>query len=186
MVKLFRFLAAGALLVWLGTMIGISFYVAPSLFGNESGRVENSSVAGDIMSPLLHKMELTAWVAIPLAMVCLVSAWQLSGRQGGRSLKAALVMLGLALCGSLFSGIVLTREIREIREELTRAYGGYHLAPKTDPERQRFASLHGQSMIVAMGNLLLGFGAFFLATQSVGLGAERKIPGEEPRGGGGS
>lgn len=182
MVRFFRFLAAVALLVWLGTAIGISFYVAPSLFGNESGRVENSSVAGDIMSPLLHKMEVTAWVAIPLAMCFLIAAWHTSGRAGRRALKAALLMLGIALCGSLFSGIVLTRDIRQIREELTGAYGGYHLAPENDPERRRFASLHGQSMMIAMGNLLLGFGAFFCATQVVGFPAARpggNSPGPE-------
>jgi hypothetical protein len=168
MVKLFRFLAAVALLLWLGVAIGISFFTAPSLFGNESGQIANSSVAGDVMSPLLRKMDVTAWVAIPIAAIFLVAAWRFSGGAGGRALAASLLMLGIAICGSLFSGTVLTREIRQIRSELSQAYGGYHLAPEGDPERRRFGVLHGQSMMIAMGNLLLGFGVFFCATQLIG------------------
>lgn len=169
MVKFFRFLAAVFLLIWLGTTIGISFYVAPSLFGNESGQVENSSVAGDIMSPLLRKMDLTAWVAIPLAMVSLIVAWKLSGGHRRKALTAALSLLGLALFASLYSGVVITQDIQQIRRELKEAYGGYHLAPKEDPERQRFGALHGQSMVLALGGLAMGFGAFYLATQVIGM-----------------
>ncbi len=169
MVKLCRCLAAVLLLIWLGTAIGISFYVAPSLFGNESGRIENSSVAGDVMSPLLHKMDVTSWIAIPLAMLFIFLAWRLSGGHHRRALVTTLALLTLAFCGSVFSGAILTRDIREIRQELTQAYGGYHLAPKDDPERRRFASLHGQSMMIAMANLLMGFGAFFCATQIIGI-----------------
>lgn len=173
MIKLFRFLAAVLLLVWLGTAISISFYVAPSLFGNESGRIENSSVAGDVMSPLLRKVDVTAWIAIPLASAFIFMAWRLSGGHHRRTLVTTLTLLSLAFCGSLFSGAILTDDIRQIRWELTQAYGGYHLAPKDDPERKRFARLHGQSMIIAMGDLAMGLGAFFCATQILGL-PERK------------
>lgn len=169
MVKLFRFLAAVFLLVWLGVSIGISFYAAPSLFSNESGRVENSGVAGDIIAPLLHKMHVTAWVAIPLAMVCLAVAWKLSGGYRRGALTAALTLLGLALFASLYSGVVITQDIQQIREELKQAYGGYHLAPEDDPERRRFGALHGQSMVLTLGGLALGFGAFFLATQVIAM-----------------
>jgi hypothetical protein len=169
MVRLFRFLAAVALLVWLGVTIGISFYVAPSLFANESGRVENSSVAGDIVGPLLGKMARTAWIAIPLALVFQVAAWKAAGGGRPRALIVSALLLAAAWGGSLYSGTVLTGRMQEIRSELAREYGGYHLAPKEDPERARFASLHGQSMVLTLAGLAFGFGAFFCATQLVGF-----------------
>lgn len=176
MVRLFRYLAAVCLLVWLGVALSLSFYVAPSLFANESGRVENSSVAGDIISPLLHKMELTAWILIPAAIVFQAAAWKLAGGSGGRTLVLSTLLLAAAWGGSLYSGTVLTGEMRQIREELAQQYGGYHLAPKENPERARFGKLHGLSMVIALGDLLLGFGAFFCVTQVIGLPPGRPRP----------
>jgi polyferredoxin len=180
MVRLFRFLAAVSLLVWLGVTIAISFYVAPSLFANESGRVENSSVAGDIVGPLLHKMALTAWIAIPLAVVFQFAAWSVSGRERPRVLIVSTLLLAAAWCGSLYSGAVLTSRMQDIRRDLGVEYGGYHLAPKENPQRARFASLHGQSMVITLSGLLLGLGAFYFTTQSIGYPSRDSARGGTP------
>lgn len=183
MVKLLRYIATLALLIWLGAVITLTFIVAPSLFGNESGRVPNSTVAADIISPLLHKMELTGWILIPVAMVATAGAWKFAGKTRTKSFAATCLLLALAWCGSFYSGTVLTSEMRGIRDHFKQDMGGYHNAPKDHPERARFARLHGTSMMIALGDLLAGLGALYLVTQVVGSTPAVAGDARAPKGG---
>lgn len=182
MVKLFRYIATLALLVWLGSVITLTFIVAPSLFGNESGRVPNSTVAADIIAPLLHKMVLTGWISIPVAMAATAGAWKFSGKRKAKSFAATCLLLALAWCGSFYSGTVLTSEMRGIRDQFKQEMGGYHNAPKDHPERARFSKLHGASMMIALGDLLAGLGALYLVTQVVGSGGATTASARAPGG----
>lgn len=164
MFSFLRFLSLALLLVWLGCVVTITFYVAPSLFANVSGQVPDSSVAGEIISPLLHRMDATGWIVAPCVVALLGVMASLLPRVP-RSLKIAGVLLIAAWGVGLYSGIPLNHEIHAIRTDLKGRFGGYHLAPKEDPARRRFAKLHGLSMVLTMVNLGLGFGAFFCVSQ---------------------
>lgn len=168
MLKLMRFLCALTLLVWLGTVITTTFYVAPSLFSNESGHSPNSTVAANIIAPLLHKMEMTGWIALPIAMALHIGIWLALRRSARRALFISLGLLALAWLGGLYSGITLNRELHSIRSDLKAELGGYHLAPPDHPMRARFARLHGISMVIVVLNLGLGLGSFFCVTQLMG------------------
>ena len=134
---------------------------APSLFHNESGQVPNSTAAADILSPLFSKMFWTACVCLPVAMLAQVGVWMLAGGLRAKSLVISCALMGLALCGELYSGLSLTPAMHGIREELKAEFGGYHLVEKDHPERARFSKLHGISMSILMLDLALGMGALW-------------------------
>ena len=168
MIKALRFVCASALLVWLGVTIGITFYVAPSLFSNRSGQVPDSSVAGEIIAPMLGQMNMTAWAAISAALVCLVALSRLLKPDPGPGLAAALALLTVALLLSIYAGGPAHRELHDLRLAMKGQFGGYHRAPDTHPHRIKFAKLHGITMVITLVNLGLGAGAFFCVTQLVG------------------
>lgn len=173
MFKAIRFSAALILLVWLGVTVTLTFYVAPSLFANESGVVPNSSVAGEIMGPLLNKMYLTGRILLPLCLILTGILWASANPNRRKPLLVAGLLLVAALGIDLYAGIPLNREIHSIRLNLDKEFGGYHLAPKENPDRQSFAKLHGLSMVLVLVNLGLGLGAFFCVTQLAEAGASR-------------
>lgn len=167
MFKVLRFSATILFVVWLGSMITISFFVAPSLFSNESGHTPDSSIAGDVISPLLHKMHVTSWIVIPIIAGLLFAMKRLVPLRSSRPVWVTLMLLAPSWILMLISGTVITGMIQDIRVELKAEFGGYHLAPKDDPRRAKFGGLHGASMMIAMLSLVLGAGAMFCATQAI-------------------
>ncbi|MBI1784158.1 DUF4149 domain-containing protein [Candidatus Sumerlaeota bacterium] len=154
-------------LVWLGCVITVSFYVAPSLFSNESGLTPNSQIAGDIIAPLLHKMHVTGWILIPVMIALIGLIVRMFRLKSAKGAWAACGLLAAAWFSGLYSGTVITQKIHVIRKELAAEFGGYHLAPKEDPRRQEFGKLHGVSMMLGMLDLALGLGSLFCVTQTI-------------------
>lgn len=165
MVRALRFLASLALALWLGSMFTMSFFVAPSIFANESGVVPDTSAAGDVMSPLLARMDRMGFVAPLVAAAALVGLRVL--RAGGRAPVVGIALLLAAWGGGLYSGTAVTGEIRTIRAELKAEFGGVHAAPSDHPSRRRFGALHGVSMMIVLANMALGLGAFFCAAAAI-------------------
>ena len=165
--RVLRFLLCVALVLWIGAITTTTFLVAPSLFGNESGETPNSTVAANVIAPLLHKMELTGWVLIPVMLILVGWLWARSKPTSPRVYLIAGQMLALAWVLGLYSGIPLTNEMHEIRIELKAEYGGYHLAPDDQPDRARFRRLHAAASSITLINLLLGLGALFYVTQTI-------------------
>ena len=166
--RLLRYLLCVSLVLWLGAITTTTFFVAPSLFGNESGETPNSTIAANVIAPLLHKMELTGWILIPVMLILLGVLWTRSKRASPKVFVSTGVMLALAWGLGLYSGIPVTNEMHEIRIELKERYGGYHLAPDNHPDRARFRGLHAAASSITMVNLLLGLGALFCVTQLIG------------------
>lgn len=171
---LLRFLAALVLLVWLGFVIS-SFTVARELFSGRIEAVPNSAVAGEIMSPILRKMHVTAWIAAP---ACAALILILARKTARRPVVVALSLLAFAFGLSIYTGSILDRRLGEIRLDLKRDFGGYDKAPKTEPRRAEFGRLHGVSMVLTLAELLAGLGAFFIVTQKL-QPASSRIDGAE-------
>lgn len=168
MLRIMRFMAALILMIWLGIMIGLSFLVAPELFSGRIEAVPSSAVAGEIMSPLLHKMDVVAWVSAPACALIVLALWLGGGKaRHNRAAVGSLALLGLALGASIFSGGVLTPKMRGLRADLKQEFGGYDKAPKTDARRVEFGKLHGASMTLALLEIIAGLGVFYLVTQKL-------------------
>jgi hypothetical protein len=170
MFRALRFSITLLLTVWLGVLIAVSFFVAAHLFrlaklGDEW--VPHTTAAADIIGPLLRQMDVTAWVAIPLAIALLLLMARGFELRSRRPIAVAALLLVAALGASIYNGAALTEEIHAIRVELRREFGGYHLSPAEHPERRRFGMLHGISQSLAMLELAFGLGALFCVTQLI-------------------
>lgn len=165
MLKTLRYATALLLLIWLGVVITITFYVAPSLFANESGQIPNSTVAADIIGPLLDKMDLTGWIILPVVILLHGVMALLFRPRFMRALIVSASLLAVAWGTSLYVGVGLNPELHSIRTELKKEFGGYHLAADDHPQRARFAKLHGVAMVLTLVNLCLGLGSLFCVTQ---------------------
>lgn len=177
--KTARFISATLLLVWIGVVITMTFYVAPILFLGGSEAVPDSTVAADIIAPMLHGMEMTGWIVLPIVILLHGVMWASIRPRQTRALLISSQMLALAWAGGLYSGIPLANTLHSIREELKQEYGGYHLSPDDHPERVRFSKLHSISMVIVLINLGLGLGSFFCVTQLIGQGSNAPILREE-------
>ncbi|MCH8333049.1 hypothetical protein IIC65_03890 [Candidatus Sumerlaeota bacterium] len=118
--KTARFISATLLLVWLGAVITMTFYVAPILFLGGSEAVPDSNVAADIIAPMLHSMEMTGWIVLPIVIVLHGVMWASIRPRQTRALLFSSQMLALAWVGGLYSGFPLA------------------LQPKQRPTRVRF------------------------------------------------
>lgn len=171
MVKLLRYVAAIALAVWIGSIVN-TLAAARSIFDNESGHVPDSGIAGDIVGPLLHNMHVTGWIACGVALVAILLIRKIRPARRNMVIWATGAVLLIALLTGVYSGIVLTEQIQDIRIEIAEAYGTYDAAPKESTLRSRFGALHGLSMGIAMLNLVLALGTFYTVTQKIGIPAE--------------
>ncbi len=165
MLKFCRFVILVLVFVWLGAALTLTFFVAPSLFGDWSGVVPNSTHAADILSPLFGAMDRTAFVVFPLAIAMHFALLRLVASRVRRTVVISIVLLGLTLGATVVSSFYLTPQMRQIREDLKVEYGGYHLASKDNPQRARFGALHGLSQSLALASILLCFGSVFCVTQ---------------------
>jgi|GEM_PF-5132130 len=163
-----RFLIIAALLPWLGLVIALTFYVAPSLFANESGRVPDSSAAADILAPLFSKMYATGWIAIGFALALHAVYLRVTASPARRLIFVSGGLLLAALAGEFTAGLAVNPRVHEVRAELGREFGGYHLAPAADFRRAEFGRLHGWAMTLAILDLALGLGAVYCLARSDG------------------
>lgn len=190
MLKFCRFAILVLIVVWLGAALTLTFFVAPSLFGDWSGVVPNSTHAADILSPLFGAMDRTAFVVFPLAIAIHFALLRLVAPRVRRAVVVSIVLLALTLGATAASSFYLTPQMHQIREDLKVEYGGYHLAPKENPQRARFGALHGISQSLALASMLLCFGSVFCVTQlmesSAGASGEAPRSAVIPTGGGGS
>lgn len=171
--KLLRFLAAVALLIWMGCLMTLTFVVAPSLFGDQSGVVTGRQMAGEIIAPMLHTMYRIGWVAIPIAIVLILAIGTRTRPRFGRAIWIPVILLATVWAGELCAGGPMTQRLHTIRMELKAEYGAYDLAPKDNPKRAEFARLHGIVMMIALADLTMGMAAFFFVTQRIGMDGGR-------------
>lgn len=179
MIKLVRFAIVLALVLWLGVTITVTFYVGPSLFNDASGHVPNSTVAADIIAPLLAGMDRTAWIALSGALALHGLLWAMTAGGARRLIALSALLLALALGSTLYTGLSVNPELHRIRAEFKEELGGYHLAPEDDPGRRRFATLHGLVMVLTLLNLGLGLGSLFCVTQGGGGIGEKRVADAE-------
>jgi len=175
-VRLVRFLASYILLFWLGCVLTTTFFTARSLFANESGLTPTSDAAGTVVGPLLHKMYLTGWIALPATIALLGVLWKLTAARHTRAILIASAMLGIAWAGGLYAGGPLTGRIQELRVEIKKEFGSVQAAPRENPNRREFGKLHGISMMLVLVDIIMGTGAFFCVTQLTGPGGGNGSP----------
>lgn len=150
-VALFRFLHLFALALWVGGGAFTAFAVAPAVFQHAGAR----RVAGDVNAAIFRRLD-----RLILGCLFVLAASEGVEASTGLSTRDALRILfeGAMATMALASMFVVSPRIRALRPHIDP-----DKPPEEDPspERARFGRLHGASVMLLLGQLVLG--AFALA-----------------------
>ena len=152
--SILRFIQVFALGTWVGSIIYLSFVVAPGAFGVLQSRDQAGLMVGYSLARL-HYMGMIAAVLYVVASLALAP-----------SLKTLLqpAMLGVILMFAL-TGISQTRVTPRLAE-LRREMVSVDATPKDNPLRVEFDRLHQTSVRIEVVVLLIGVAALFLTVRN--------------------
>jgi uncharacterized membrane protein len=153
MTNILRFVQVFGLGTWVGSIIYLSFVVAPGAFGVLQSRDQAGSMVGYSLARL-HYLGVIATVLYLLAGLVLAP-----------SLKTFLqpAMIGVVLMSALtlVSQTRVTPRLAELRTEMVSV----DATPKDNPLRVEFDRLHQTSVRIEVTVLLIGIAALFLTVR---------------------
>lgn len=155
-----RFVEVFLLGAWLGSIIFFSFAVAPGVFATLTSRDE----AGAVVGFALRRLHLFGVVA---AIVFLLT-WLILRRSLRALAKPAALAVVLMLLLTLASARIVIPRMDALRGQM----GSIEATSPSDARRQEFDRLHGASVKLEGGVLLLGLLAMFLAVRDTGIRSE--------------
>jgi uncharacterized membrane protein len=153
MKSLLRFLQIFALGTWVGSIIFFSFVVAPGLFGILASRDEAGAVVGYSLD------RLHTW-GVAAAIVYLIAAVWL-GKSPKALIRPAAIGAILMLLLTIGSAHIVIPRMDALRLKMP----SMETTPASNPQRAEFDRLHGISVGMEAGVLLLGIAAIFLTVR---------------------
>ncbi len=150
MVTTLRFLQLLALGVWLGGMAVFSFLVAPAAFAVLPSR----HLAGDLVSASLARLYMLSVLSAAVFVGALLVE-QLHSGAALRALAVPAMLLAVALAIGTYNHYGLTPPMAGLRSEMKATFGSVDETPANHPLRTRFNRIHGTSMALLSGELLL-------------------------------
>ncbi len=157
MSHILRFLQVFALGTWVGSIIYFVAVVTRGAFAvlarDQAGLIVGFTLGG------LHQMGVTAALVYLVAGLALARSWRALGRPAA---LGVIVMLLLTLASQR---IVIPR-----MDVLRMEMGSVDATPAGDARRAEFDRLHGVSVDLEGGVLLIGLAALFLTVRSFGKG----------------
>jgi hypothetical protein len=150
-----RFLQVFVLGTWLGAILFFSIAVPKAVFETLASRDEAGAVVGSTLGSL-HFMGVIAAIIYLVASLVL---WR-SSPTFGKIAALAVVMM-------LFSTLVSSRIVIPRMDALRAEMGSVAATPAGDSRRAEFDRLHGVSVELEGGILLMGILALFLTVKTV-------------------
>jgi len=139
-----------AITIWVGGMAALAFIAAPAIFQSEPSREK----AGRTFGLILKRFQFVAYACGVLLLVAAAMRWAGSFDHNLSASEMTRYVIGVLMFGlSLYSGLVITPKLDEVREKMP---GGIDHTPKSDPRRKAFNNLHRVSTTLMAFNLLLG------------------------------
>lgn len=159
--RLLRFAALVALIVWLGGLITLGAIVAPAAFDFvEARHVESGRMlAGALFSAVFERFHFVAYGAGAVLLLSLVARRVLGPKPVHFGVRTGILCAMLAL--TMYSGLILTGDVVRTQAELGVPSS---TLPEGDAGRVRFERRHGLSVAivivtVAAGLVLVGYEA---------------------------
>jgi hypothetical protein len=148
MLTLLRVLEFLSLSIWLGSVVFLSFAVAPGAFALLGSREQAGMFVGMALARL-HSIGIASGVLFLLAHVL--------GAKSPRALAdlAALAVI-LMLVLTLVSQFIVTPRIAHLRAEMKSQFGSVDSTPPDNDLRLQFNRLHRSSVWLESGVLLVG------------------------------
>jgi len=137
-----------ALALWVGGGVLYTFVLTPAIFA-----AYPRNTAGDIVGTMMPHYFRFQFAAVVVAALVLIAVWRL---WPGRRRAVCLALVIGALAAQTYVQLHLYPQILAVKSRVA----SFESAPDS-PERQRFRSLHGVSMLVNL--LVLVDGALLLA-----------------------
>ena len=153
MTRILRFIQMFALGTWVGSIIFLSFVVAPALFALLSSLDE----AGQVVGFALTRLHLIGMIA---AIAYLIAGWWLVG-----SPRVLVRPGGLAVVAMLALTIVSQQVVRPRMTRLRTEMGSIEATPAESPLRAKFDSLHAAAVRLEGAVLLLGIAAIYFTVR---------------------
>jgi uncharacterized membrane protein len=149
-----RFVQVFALGTWVGSIIYLSFVVAPGAFGVLQSRDQAGLMVGYSLARL-HYLGVIAAVLYLLAGLVLTPSVK-------TLLQPAMIAMILMLALTLVSQTRVTPRLAELRTEMVSV----DATPKDNPLRVEFDRLHQTSVRIEVVVLLLGIASLFLTVRN--------------------
>ncbi|MGB8524627.1 MAG: DUF4149 domain-containing protein [Candidatus Acidiferrales bacterium] len=153
MTNILRFVQVFALGTWVGSIVYLSFVVAPGAFGVLQSRDQAGLIVGYSLARL-HYMGVIAAVLYLLAGLVLAPSLK-------TFLQPATIGVVLMLVLTLVSQTQVTPRLAELRTEMVSV----DATPKDNPLRVEFDRLHQTSVRIEVVVLLIGIAALFLTVR---------------------
>jgi uncharacterized membrane protein len=153
MTNILRFVQVFALGTWVGSIIYLSFVVAPGAFGILQSRDQAGLMVGYSLARL-HYLGVVAAVLYLLAGLVLAPSLK-------TFLQPAMIGVVLMLALTLVSQTRVTPRLAELRTEMVLV----DATPKDNPLRVEFDRLHQTSVRIEATVLLIGIAALFLTVR---------------------
>jgi hypothetical protein len=152
--SILRFIEVFALGTWVGSIIYLSFVVAPGAFGVLQSRDQAGLMVGYSLARL-HYLGLVAAVLYLLAGLVLAPSEK-------TFLQPAMFGVVLMLALTFVSQTRVTPRLAELRTEMVSVDS----TPKDNPLRMEFDRLHQTSVRIEVAVLLIGITALFLTVRN--------------------
>jgi len=153
-----RYATLLAIVVWSGGLLALGAIAAPAVFdvveiwNVAGGRVLSGAIFGEV----LRRFHLVSYCCGTVILLALVTRAVLGPRPRQFAVRVALAFLMLG--ATLYSGLVVSRNIERLQREIGAAPSSL---PEADPRRTAFGRLHGQStalqLLPLVGGLVLIF-----------------------------
>ena len=153
--SILRFIQVFALGTWVGSIIYLSFVVAPGAFGVLQSRDQAGLMVGYSLARL-HYLGVIAAVLYLLAGLVLAPSLK-------TLLQPAMIGVVLMLALTVVSQTRVTPRLAELRTEMVSV----DATPKDNPLRVEFDRLHQTSVRIEVAVLLIGVAALFLTVRNV-------------------
>lgn len=158
--QLLRSLAMVLTTIWVGGLVWVGLVFAPYLFalaGRHSEAVPHSGVAAELIGPLLYGSDLVGLVAVGLiGLILFILRRRKCLSMGGR-FYVPETLLGLAALCTALNYFRYSPALNSVQEKLRDAYGGFHLADRSDPLYAEFTSLHQTSTAIFLCGMVVAF-----------------------------
>ena len=141
--RVLRYVALLALVIWIGGLIILGGLVPVTAFEVVDARqvAAGRMLVGALFAVLLERYHLVAYVCAGVLMATLVARRLLGPRP--RRFGVRVGLLGLLIAMTLYSGLALTGRVEALQTEIGVPAS---TLPSDDPQRTRFARLHGLSV----------------------------------------
>lgn len=156
MLNAMKFLLLLSLVVWVGSLIFFTFFVAPGIF-----KVLPRELAGEVVGGIFPGYRVTGYVAGLLSLLSLLGISFIE-----KTFPAARVLLLAAMTGiSFYSGLVVAPMVHEMRLEI-------HAVEEPDRKEaleKGFRNMHARSAALNMAVIISGVVVIYLMSRSLRL-----------------